>query len=143
MPTCNTDTRACPALTRLFYRTAGGQYQGRIRSLCQFFNSTDLVLEVALLQDDDTSWTVLPQSASQASSRSSSQAMVGDVVEEEVFEYERYLPLRGWSADHLSSLDPRQYSRFRNGSKSTSAFPRVPLQPVSLCCRQPRTAVLL
>jgi vacuolar protein sorting-associated protein 13A/C len=110
---------------------AGGQYQGRIRSLCQFYNSTDLVLEVALLQDEDTAWTMLPTTASQ-SSRSSSQANVGEVTEEEVFEYERYLPLRGWSPNHLSALDPRQFSRFRNGSNGTSSFPRVPLPQVSL-----------
>jgi vacuolar protein sorting-associated protein 13A/C len=56
---------------------------------------------------------------------------VGEVTEEEVFEYERYLPLRGWSPNHLSSLDPHQFSRYRNGSHSISAFPRVPLPPVS------------
>lgn len=146
---------------------AGGQYQGRIRSLCQFFNSTDLVLEVALLQDDDTSWTLLPQQqqqqsssaggasfssaagrlsgssqqAASAASLSSSSGRVGDVVEEEVFEYERYLPLRGWSPDHLSSLDPRQYCRSRNGSHGTNSFPRVPLPPVSVllcgCSQRP------
>jgi vacuolar protein sorting-associated protein 13A/C len=110
----------------------GGQYQGRIRSLCQFYNATDLVLEVALLQDDDTSWTLLPTSASSSSSRPGGPGNVGDVVEEEVFEYERYLPLRGWSASHLSALDPRQFSRFRNGSNGTSSFPRVPLAPVSV-----------
>lgn len=88
-----------------------------------------------MLQDEDTSWTMLPTSASsqqQGSSRAGGQGSVGEVVEEEVFEYERYLPLRGWSASHLSSLDPYQFSRNRNGSRSSSAFPRVPLPQVSV-----------
>jgi vacuolar protein sorting-associated protein 13A/C len=120
----------CPALIL----AAGGQYQGRIRSLCQFFNTTDLLLEVALLQDDDTAWTLLPTTASQGPLQTGLKANLGEVMEEEVFEYERYLPLRGWSPNHLSSLDPRQFSRYRSGAHSSSNFPRVPLPAVSAVC---------
>lgn len=64
---------------------AGGQYQGRIRSLCQFFNSTDMVLEVALLEEEDSlTWTLLPTTASQAPAQAGAAASVGDVMEEEV-----------------------------------------------------------
>jgi hypothetical protein len=107
---------------------AGGQYQGRIRSLCQFFNSTDMLLEMALLEEDDSSWTLLPHSGSSSGSR---PAAVGDVAEEEVYEYERYLPLRGWSAEHLSGLtDPRHYMWQSNGNKGSSSFPKVALPQV-------------
>lgn len=108
---------------------AGGQYQARIRSLCQFFNSTDMLLEVALLEEDDTGWTMLPYSATGTSPRSS-PAAVGDVVEEEVFEYERYLPLRGWSPDHLKGLDPHRYCRQRSSGKGSTTFPKVQLPQV-------------
>jgi hypothetical protein len=132
--TCSRVTNTLPNTLSRFYcptLAAGGQYQGRIRSLCQFFNTTDLLLEVALLQDDDTAWTLLPTTASQGPLQSGSKANLGEVVEEEVFEYERYLPLRGWSPNHLSSLDPRQFSRYRSGAHSSSNFPRVPLPAVS------------
>lgn len=92
------------------------------------------MLEVSLLEDDDSSWTMLPQAASQGipgRAGSSLGGAGGGEVEEEVFQYERYLPLRGWSADHLSALDPREYSRYRNGANSTSNFPKVPLSAVS------------
>jgi hypothetical protein len=56
---------------------------------------------------------------------------VGDVAEEEVYEYERYLPLRGWSAEHLSGLtDPRHYMWQSNGNKGSSSFPKVALPQV-------------
>jgi hypothetical protein len=113
---------------------AGGQYQGRLRSLCQFHNSTDLVLEVALLEDSSDSWNYLPITAGFNSSSSSSKATIGEEVEEEVFEYERYLPLLGWSADHLKGLDPHRYSRDRTGRRGTTTFPKVPLPQVSCCC---------
>jgi vacuolar protein sorting-associated protein 13A/C len=123
----------CPANT-----TTGGQYHGRIRSLCQFFNATGMLLEVALLDEDDAaSWLLLPLSASSSAGASQQgpggAAAVGDVIEEEVFEYERYLPLRGWSPDHLKGLDPRRYSRFRNGSHSSVSFPKVQLPQVRAC----------
>lgn len=108
----------------------GGQYSARIRSLCQFTNNTDMVLEVALLEEDDTSWTVLPSTAIAGGTTGQKRPAVGDVMEEEVFEYERYLPLRGWSADHLKGLDPHRYSRNRDGSRGTTSFPKVPLPPV-------------
>jgi vacuolar protein sorting-associated protein 13A/C len=107
--------------------------------LCQFFNATDMALEVALLEEDDsTSWTLLPATAAPGQGSGSgggggggsAPAAVGDVAEEEVFEYERYLPMRGWSPDHLGGLDPRRYSRFRNGAASSIGFPKVPLPQV-------------
>lgn len=126
-------------------RCAGGQYSARIRSLCQFFNSTDMTLEVALLEEDDSTWTVLPYSASAGGGSPGSgpkRPAVGDVMEEEVFEYERYLPLRGWSPDHLKGLDPHRYCRQRDGSRGSSSFPKVQLPQVSSLTRMGRREVL-
>lgn len=88
------------------------------------------MLEVALLEEDDSAWTLLPYTAGGGSSPGQKRPAVGDVVEEEVFEYERYLPLRGWSPDHLKGLDPHRYSRHKDGSRGSSSFPRVPLSQV-------------
>jgi hypothetical protein len=89
-----------------------------------------MLLEVALLEEDDSSWTLLPHSSS-GSGAASKAAAVGDVVEEEVFEYERYLPLRGWSADHLSGLtDPAHYMWQSNSNRRSSTFPKVALPQV-------------
>jgi hypothetical protein len=87
-----------------------------------------MLLEVALLEEDDSSWTLLPHSSSSAAAKA---AAVGDAVEEEVFEYERYLPLRGWSADHLSGLtDPAHYMWQSNSNRRSSTFPKVALPQV-------------
>jgi vacuolar protein sorting-associated protein 13A/C len=50
-------------------------------------------------------------------------------VEEEVFENERYIPIRGWSSRNLTPLDRRRFSYGRDQAinDSTTAFPRVPL----------------
>jgi hypothetical protein len=92
-----------------------------------------MLLEVALLEEDDSSWTLLPHSSSSSAAKA---AAVGDVVE--VFEYERYLPLRGWSADHLSGLtDPAHYMWQSNSNRRSSTFPKVALPQVG-----PTTALL-
>lgn len=129
IPAC----RTAPPLRRPF--AAGGKYQARLRSLCQFTNATDMALEVALLEEEDAAWTLLPHAAGSAAAGSLSGASggrpaLGDVVEEEVFEYERYVPLRGWSADNLRGLDPHRYSRQRDGRRGTDTFPKVPLPQV-------------
>ena len=50
-------------------------------------------------------------------------------VEEEVFENERYIPIRGWSSRNLTPLDRRRFSRGRDQAigDSTTEFPKVPL----------------
>lgn len=94
-----------------------------------------MTLEVALLEEDDNSWTVLPHNAASGGGSSPAAAQkrpaVGEVVVEDVFEYERYLPLKGWSPDHLKGLDPHRYSRQRDGSRGSTSFPKVQLPPVS------------
>jgi len=50
-------------------------------------------------------------------------------VEEEVFENERYIPIRGWSSRNLTPLDRRRFSRGRDQAigDSTTEFPKIPL----------------
>lgn len=47
-----------------------------------------------------------------------------------MFEYERYVPLRGWSPNNLLAVDPSRYSRSRSGAHSTNSFPAVALPMV-------------
>jgi hypothetical protein len=65
---------------------------------------------------------------------SKSSVAAATQAEEEVFEYERYLPLRGWSGDHLRGFDPHHYSRQRNGARGSDTFPRVALPEVCGSC---------
>ena len=52
-----------------------------------------------------------------------------DAAEEEVFENERYIPIRGWgSRGALLPGERRRYSS-RSGARSTSEFPSPPLPP--------------
>ena len=44
-------------------------------------------------------------------------------VEEELFENERFMLLRGWSGSHLL---PTERRRFTRSSQSFSEFPRIP-----------------
>ncbi len=56
----------------------GGTRQELLRSLCQFVNTTKLPLEVALLEEPDDSWTMLPLAHSSAAGvRSLPTAKVG------------------------------------------------------------------
>lgn len=64
--------------------------------------------------------------------------MQTDVVEEEVFENERYIPIRGWSSRNLNPLtDRKRYSLGRNsGAQSVSEIPKIQLpsgKSVILC----------
>jgi hypothetical protein len=52
-------------------------------------------------------------------------SQVGEVVEEDVVEHERYMPLLGWSHKHLLPTDRRRYSRKFDGGNSVSEFPKV------------------
>jgi hypothetical protein len=47
-----------------------------------------------------------------------------------VFESERHLPFGGWSYKNLLAVDPRRYSRFRDGRRSADTFPTVVLAQV-------------
>lgn len=50
-----------------------------------------------------------------------------DAKEEEVFENERFLPLKGWgSRGNLLALERKRYST-RDGSQSANDFPQFPL----------------
>jgi hypothetical protein len=100
-----------------------GTHQSRLRTLCQFVNATDMPLEVALLEEEDSGWQVLPAGRGAGGGD-------GQVVEEEVFESERHLPFGGWSYKNLLAVDPRRYSRFRDGRRSVDAFPTVVLTTV-------------
>lgn len=50
-----------------------------------------------------------------------------DVVEEQIFEHERFLPLVGWSSKNLLPTERNRYSRYEEGAQSTSAFPQIRL----------------
>lgn len=47
-------------------------------------------------------------------------------VDEEVYENQRYMPLRGWGAGNLLPTERKRYSR---AGHSYSTFPLVPLPP--------------
>jgi hypothetical protein len=154
---------------------AAGCYQLYLRSLCCFVNDTDLLLEVAILEDQDSGYTVIPhmstggstssQSLSAISSSSSrgnlppvgpgrksplplgpggsssfssggfgdaSGGTVGETAEEQMFEYERYIPLRGWSYTHLLPSDPKRYSRLATGGRSSDELPKIMLPQVGV-----------
>ena len=52
------------------------------------------------------------------------------MVEEDVFEHERYVPLFGWSHKHLLPTERKRYNRLRQaGGRSSSSFPAVELPP--------------
>ncbi len=101
-------------------------HETSLRAPAQFVNSTDMLLEVSLYDDEDASWQVLPT----ARGATQQNASIGEVVEEEVFEYERYVPMLGWSPNNLMPVDPNRYSRARNGSRSSSDFPSISLPRV-------------
>eukprot|EP00892_Ulva_mutabilis_P007576 jgi/Ulvmu1/5190/UM021_0207.1 len=48
-----------------------------------------------------------------------------EVMQDEVLENERSLPFKGFKSSHLMALDPRRYSKLRNGSNSSTQFPIV------------------
>ncbi|KAK9819963.1 hypothetical protein WJX72_004515 [[Myrmecia] bisecta] len=119
-----------------------------LRALCQVVNTTELRLEVALAEVADPEWQVLPRGASLAGrslsltggprsatssasdlARTSTSTPRSEVVEEEAFENERYIPLRGWDAYSGPMLLPTDRRRFtkREGSQSSSQFPEVNL----------------
>lgn len=49
-------------------------------------------------------------------------------IQEEIFENERYLPIRGWASGCLLPTERRRYST-RNGSQSFNDFPTMHLPP--------------
>lgn len=65
-------------------------------------------------------------------------------MEEEVFENERYMPIRGWSSRNLLPTDRSRFTHGRSqGAQSTTEFPKVHLPdgeppvaiPFKLCTR--------
>jgi hypothetical protein len=53
-------------------RCTVGAYHVALRSLCCFYNDTDMPLEVALLEDSDSSYTMVPHASSASSYQSAS-----------------------------------------------------------------------
>lgn len=53
---------------------AVGAYHVQLRSLCCFFNDTDMALEVALLEDSDSSYTMVPHASSAGSFQSAASS---------------------------------------------------------------------
>lgn len=99
---------------------AAGVRREVLRSLCQVSNTTALPLEVCLVdEDEDAGWQEV---AARAGSVSGS--LSADLVEEEVFENERWLALKGWSPANLLPTDPPRYQYARGGG---STFPTVHL----------------
>jgi len=49
------------------------------------------------------------------------------VTEEQLFEYERFMPLAGWSSRHLLPTERNRYSRQEDGMHSTNNFPQIRL----------------
>lgn len=50
------------------------------------------------------------------------------MVEEEVFENERYVPLLGWSSHNLLPTERKRFSK-RSGGSSSHEFPTIVLPP--------------
>jgi hypothetical protein len=103
---------------------AHGTRRELLRALCQLVNTTELTLEAALIEVEDSDWHMVA-----ARSGSVSAAVSADSVEEEVFENERFArggALSGqgaaWSASNLASGDPRH---FQYALHDTDSFPKV------------------
>lgn len=61
--------------------------------------------------------------------RDAQAAAAAGTAEEEVFENERYMPIRGWaSRGNLLPAERRRYSG-RDGGRSANDFPSPPLPP--------------
>ena len=72
----------------------------------------------------------------QGGASTSREASSGSVMEIEVFENERYLPLKGWgSKGHLLPTDRSKYSLGRRNAKSQMDFPVYPLPQGALLIR--------
>lgn len=56
-------------------------------------------------------------------------SLINQVVEEEVFESECFVPLRGWSHTHLLAGDRQRFNRGRTGGGDSSSFPQLTLPP--------------
>ncbi|BBN04917.1 vacuolar protein sorting-associated protein 13A/C [Marchantia polymorpha subsp. ruderalis] len=98
----------------------GGVKHLIIRSLVVVQNGTDFDVEVSLCMV-----------SALGVKRAVRESGVGETVEEEVFENERYQPLSGWGSKwpgHLLPSDPGRYSD-RDSKGSTEEFPAVKLPP--------------
>ncbi|KAK9834254.1 hypothetical protein WJX81_000411 [Elliptochloris bilobata] len=102
----------------------GGSKRELLRALCQVENGTELALEVALAELPPGE---RPRSDDGGSTGAAQPSPRADVVAEEVFENERFMPLRGWGA--RGNLLPGERGRFstRSGARSWPDFPDVRL----------------
>lgn len=122
----------------------GGVRREVLRSLFQFVNTTQLVLEVCLIKVDGAlgggpngGWTMLQRwSGNEGSTGSSNtipqqpkQKAAPTTEEAVVFEHQRFIMLRGWSHSNLLPTDRNRYSQYLDGSDSRDSFPQVPLKP--------------
>ncbi|KXZ49125.1 hypothetical protein GPECTOR_23g54 [Gonium pectorale] len=109
---------------------SGGAVVELLRSRAVLRNGTGLPLEVALAFSGPTAAAVATAGGAM-SGRSGAMALGPDgrplPVCEEVFETQRYLPLRGWSCMNLLPHESRAYSRDSRGGGGSGTFPLVPL----------------
>ncbi|KAL4443584.1 hypothetical protein ABPG75_011321 [Micractinium tetrahymenae] len=99
---------------------ANGTRREVLRALCQVVNSTELTLEVCLVDVEDSDWQMVA-----ARSGSLSGTFSADSVEEEVFENERFARSATgaqWAAANLRPEDPRRY---QYALQQSDAFPKV------------------
>ncbi|DBB13386.1 TPA: hypothetical protein ACH3X3_005119 [Trebouxia sp. C0006] len=113
-----------------------------LRSLCQLVNTSELALEVCVVDLAESDWQMLPRQARSISSdqvqmqhqQSLSKRGSGvNVTEEQLFEHERFMPLAGWSSRRLLPTERNRYSRQEDGMNSTNTFPQIRLPDGWMC----------
>ncbi|KAK9908805.1 hypothetical protein WJX75_003140 [Coccomyxa subellipsoidea] len=102
----------------------GGVKREVLRSLCQLVNDTQLRLEVALVGDSSRSRSSSASSSRGFGRQESMRESQSDAKEEEIFENERFLPIKGWG--NSLPTERKRYST-RDGSQSAAEFPSLPL----------------
>ncbi|KAL0043259.1 hypothetical protein WJX82_006661 [Trebouxia sp. C0006] len=105
-------------------------------------NTSELALEVCVVDLAESDWQMLPRQARSISSdqvqmqhqQSLSKRGSGvNVTEEQLFEHERFMPLAGWSSRHLLPTERNRYSRQEDGMNSTNTFPQIRLPDGWMC----------
>lgn len=96
-----------------------------VRSLCQLFNATLVPHEVCIVMRDQA-WVQDLRTAADLAPSVRHDEDFTLLADEEVFENQRFMPLRGWNHSFLSRLERQRFSD-RLGVKSSASFPEVPL----------------
>jgi len=119
-----------------FLRQYTGCLQGilhRLPSLRSFCTGS---FTVRVLDGDSNTVSQQFSCCTQGGASSSRDGPSGSVLEIEVYENERYLPLKGWGSNgHLLPTDRSKYSLGRRNAKSQMDFPVFPLPQGTLLLR--------